>query len=218
MHQETAKVPCGKCGVMILPTTSKNTGGLCMRCHPRIGPGPNAAHELYRQVHDTVLFQTKNWNEAVLAVCRVSRFIIRICGRNSTTWGQACPGLWENYETTNDPAVRHCRACCQKVFLCDTDAATLSHARAGHCIVRRGFGRPVPLAYKEIGPQPVMAPEDQAVLDAARAESRRQKALECLNCSSRFCPDCGYPCPDWEECCYVCSLNLGAVKSTGHSR
>jgi hypothetical protein len=215
---ETARVPCNKCGVMILSTTAKSTGGLCMRCHPRITPNPNSAHELYRIVRDTALSQTNCWNEAVLAVCRVSQCTIRICGRISGSWEQACPGLWNNFETTNDPSVRHCQVCCQKVFLCDTDAATLSHACAGHCIVRRGFGRPVLLAYKELGPEPVIAPEEQAVLDAARAEYRRQKALERLNCSSRFCPECGYPCPDWEGYCYVCQRHLGVMNSSGHSQ
>ncbi len=208
MPFETARIPCAKCGAMILPATAKVTGGFCLQCHPAKARKPGAVAEHYDEAFDAALRETQSLEQATLAVCRMPLSTIRICAIESPD----CPGFWDCLETTDNTAVRRCRVCSQSVFLCLGDAETLSHARAGHCLARRGFGFRVLRTNHEFEPPPPLSPEDQAVLETAQADYHRMKALNRLKYSSRFCPQCGYPCPNWEESCYVCSHHLGVVK------
>ncbi len=47
-----------------------------------------------------------------------------------------CPLQWEALAPTDDPAIRHCARCARQVHYCTTDAETIAHAKAGHCIAR----------------------------------------------------------------------------------
>ncbi len=46
------KVPCQKCGALILPTTAESTGGLCIPCQQGTRESIEAAKEYYRQFRD----------------------------------------------------------------------------------------------------------------------------------------------------------------------
>ena len=56
---------------------------------------------------------------------------IRNCGIRFTF---RCPKKWEHLDITRDPAVRHCSACDQRVYLCRTEEETRLHAKARHCV------------------------------------------------------------------------------------
>lgn len=46
-----------------------------------------------------------------------------------------CPIKWESLTPTSDVGVRHCDACQQKVYYCDTITEARDHARQGRCVV-----------------------------------------------------------------------------------
>ena len=56
---------------------------------------------------------------------------IRNCGIRFTF---RCPKKWEHLDLTRDPAVRHCSARDQRVYLCRTEEETRPHAKARHCV------------------------------------------------------------------------------------
>jgi predicted amidophosphoribosyltransferase len=43
----------------------------------------------------------------------------------------------------------------------------------------------------------------------SRLEARKSHALKDAKYSSRFCPQCGFPVPDWLKACRVCGLAVG---------
>jgi uncharacterized protein (TIGR02996 family) len=45
-----------------------------------------------------------------------------------------CDKRWNNLDPTDDPAVRFCTGCSQKVHYCDTLRVAREHAEEGHCI------------------------------------------------------------------------------------
>ncbi len=72
-----------------------------------------------------------------------------------------CPKEWSSLTATDDPAVRHCDACDQKVFYSDTIQVARQHALRGRCVAidcaiprkdrdleppRRRMGRMLPTA------------------------------------------------------------------------
>jgi uncharacterized protein (TIGR02996 family) len=45
-----------------------------------------------------------------------------------------CPNQWGMLQPTEDPGVRFCEGCQQKVYRCETTAQAREHALGGHCI------------------------------------------------------------------------------------
>ncbi|MDC0739862.1 hypothetical protein [Polyangium mundeleinium] len=70
-----------------------------------------------------------------------------------------CPARWETLAPTEDPSVRFCGQCQERVYFCESSRVAAVHARAGDCIAvprelsdtdlhlsKRGvLGRPDPL-------------------------------------------------------------------------
>ena len=52
----------------------------------------------------------------------------------SWKWEFQCPKLWSGMRQTDDPNVRMCDVCLEKVYLCETDEEIVRHARSGHCV------------------------------------------------------------------------------------
>ena len=137
---------------------------------------------------------------------------IRNC---EVTFRKVCPLQWDMLNPTADPAVRSCDMCHREVYLCESDEEALRHAKAGDCIAkfipdisgvpRLVFGEP------EV-PTPSPTPEQKALLKAYHRENAKTDALENLKYSSRFCPQCGYPCPDWKPVCRVCDFEIGRIR------
>jgi len=130
---------------------------------------------------------------------------------------KVCPLQWENLWQTSDPAVRHCETCKRDVHFCHTDEEALAHAKAGHCIAKPQLdeaqlpgiyiGEPNP-------PLPSPTPEEEALRADYNRECAKTYALRDLKYSTRFCPSCGYPCPDWQPACRVCDYEIGRVTAS----
>jgi predicted amidophosphoribosyltransferase len=43
----------------------------------------------------------------------------------------------------------------------------------------------------------------------SRLEARKSHALKDAKYSSRLCPQCGFPVPDWLRACRVCGFTVG---------
>ena len=124
-----------------------------------------------------------------------------------------CPKTWGGLQPTGEPNVCHCPQCDESVYYCATDAETIAHARAGHCIAREVphrselpsviLGRAAPL-------------ERTAEQQAAAQLARREHGIDTLlrggveGCA-RDCPACGYPVPGFRRSCYVCGFEVGRV-------
>lgn len=122
-----------------------------------------------------------------------------------------CPKTWDELQPTTEPNVRHCPQCDESVYYCATDAETIAHARAGHCIARERphrcelpsviLGRAAPL-------------ERTAEQQAAARLARREHGIDTLlqgrveGCS-RDCLACRYPVPGFRRSCYVCGFEVG---------
>lgn len=114
---------------------------------------------------------------------------------------------------TADSAVRHCDRCGNDVYLCTTDEATISHARAGHCIAREVpdntelphfvIGRPTEL--------PKFTPAQEEAQRWNRRESGIDDAIRNAQDAPRTCPQCGYPAQAWRKTCRVCGYEMGRV-------
>ncbi len=124
-----------------------------------------------------------------------------------------CPQLWEELTPTDESSVRHCGQCDQRVYFCTTDAETIAHAGAGHCIAREMpdssemravyVGQPVGL--------PSETPQQAEALRLILRERGIDDAIKNARSSSRSCPQCHYPAPDWRVSCRVCGFEFGRV-------
>ena len=129
-----------------------------------------------------------------------------------------CPRKWESLQPTADSTVRHCDVCHKKVHLCTTDASIMEHARQGDCVA--WFSPPTDNlpAYGVLGqptvPSPPPTAEQMAALKTVHLDAAKTEELNKLKYSSRFCPECGFPCPNWYEACRVCGYSVGRVKSS----
>jgi hypothetical protein len=123
-----------------------------------------------------------------------------------------CPRIWEGLEVTESPDVRHCGQCNEDVYFCRTDAETIAHAVAGHCVARE---RP---HSSEFGPmilgRPAVPYEPTPAQARAREVARREGGIDSLLNgrllgSERECPRCAYPVPEFRKTCYVCGMEVG---------
>jgi hypothetical protein len=67
---------------------------------------------------------------------------IRNCGAADSSWGKhrfsfECMRTWESLAPTDDPKVRSCDTCNQRVYFCDDDRELLAKAREGRCVAMR---------------------------------------------------------------------------------
>jgi hypothetical protein len=125
---------------------------------------------------------------------------------------KVCPRTWDNLDPTPEATVRFCQSCQQNVYFCASDAEAIRHALQGACIAKPMpesprsdgvmLGRPEP-------PEPPLDPEGLARLAEYDREREKTRALRNLKYSSRNCPECGYPCPDWARTCRVCGFQIG---------
>jgi hypothetical protein len=136
--------------------------------------------------------------------------LIRNCG---VKFRKVCPEKWERLASTASEGVRFCDACTREVFLCETDAEAVAHARAGDCIAK-----PIPdvsglPAARVILGRPAVPPkkptrQERLLLQEAAREAGKTDALRDVEYASRECPGCGYPCADWLKACRVCGRKL----------
>lgn len=126
-----------------------------------------------------------------------------------------CPQQWDALTPTGEPGVRHCGGCDRRVYLCETDAETQAHARAGHCIARElPDASEVRAVY--LGLARELPPETPEQAEAGRRRLRERgidDAIKNAGRSSRSCPECQYPAPDWRVSCRVCGFEFGRVAS-----
>jgi len=134
--------------------------------------------------------------------------------RNCTVRLKApCPRTWESLAPTSNLGVRRCGECGEDVYLCVTDAETLEHARAGHCIAREE-PHPSELPRLILGrPTVSVEPTEQQrqAIDFRRREHGITHLVKNgrLRDATRFCPKCNYPVPDFRKTCYVCGFETG---------
>jgi hypothetical protein len=125
-----------------------------------------------------------------------------------------CPKLWEQLLPTDDPSVRHCGLCNRSVHYCTTDEETIAHAIVGDCIAReypdeseqrRVFvGQPA-------HPLPPPTPQQEEAGRMRQREWAVDDSIKNVAYSSRSCPQCNYPAPDWRATCRVCGFEIGVV-------
>ena len=136
--------------------------------------------------------------------------LIRNC---QVKFRKVCPEQWERLTSTASDSARFCHVCTREVFLCETDAEAVAHARAGDCIAK-----PIPdvsglpaacviLGRPAVPPKRPTRQERMALQEAAR-EAGKTAALRDIEYASRECPRCGYPCADWLKACRVCGRKL----------
>lgn len=122
-----------------------------------------------------------------------------------------CPKLWDQLATTDRPGVRHCDRCASDVFFCRTDAETIAHAKAGHCVAREApDGSELPGIF--VGQPAEVTEKTPSQADALRwayRESGIDDSLDNVTRSARSCPQCSYPAPAWRMTCRVCSFEMG---------
>ncbi|HEX4646536.1 MAG TPA: hypothetical protein VH598_13115 [Verrucomicrobiae bacterium] len=124
-----------------------------------------------------------------------------------------CPQDWDALEATQEAAVRFCQLCRQKVFFCQTDAEALDHAKRGNCVaLPRHTGEGVPLTWVGMVGRRIEPPDVAAARHAYNRDNTITAALQAFSYSSRFCPECGFPVPDWYESCMVCGYKIGKIK------
>jgi hypothetical protein len=123
-----------------------------------------------------------------------------------------CPRTWEGLDPTERADVRHCAQCTEDVYFCATDAETISHARAGHCIARdRPLGSELGgMILGRIEGVPELTSEQQE----ARQRAARERGIDTLldgriADTTRVCHECAYPVPEFRKSCYVCGCQVG---------
>ncbi len=129
------------------------------------------------------------------------------------TFRFVCPKRWEELAPGDDPAVRHCPQCDRDVHFCSTDEETIAHATAGHCIAREepdDSEMPPIVIGQPSRPNPMSSRQRQAWQMKSR-ESGINDSIENVRRSSRHCPRCRYPAPDWRATCRVCGFPMGRV-------
>jgi hypothetical protein len=134
-----------------------------------------------------------------------------------TVFRLVCPQRWEALTPTEEPGVRHCGRCDQRVYICSSDEEAVTHARAGHCIAREmPDASELPRVY--VG-QPVGLPPVTSQQEEARRVMLRERgvddAIKNARRSSRCCPRCKYPAPDWRVECRVCGFEMGRAVAAG---
>ena len=139
---------------------------------------------------------------------------IRNC---SEVFRVVCPQRWEALAPTDELGVRFCGQCEQQVYFCESDEETIAHAHAGHCIARElPDASELPRAY--IG-QPAVRPPATPEQNRAGLWKVRERAVDDAiknaRRSTRFCPKCRYPAPDWRVSCRVCGFEFCRVPSGG---
>lgn len=128
-----------------------------------------------------------------------------------------CPQRWEALAPTEEAQVRHCDQCDRRVHLCSTDEETIAHARAGHCIAREmPDASELPHVYvgQPVGVPPV-TPQQEEALRVRLRERGVDDAIRNARRSSRCCPRCSYPAPDWRVDCRVCGFKIGRAVAAG---
>ncbi len=130
-----------------------------------------------------------------------------------------CPQQWEALTPTDVSGVRYCSQCEQRVFFCESDEETIAHAHAGHCVARElPDASELPRAY--LG-QPAVRPPATPEQTRAGLWNVRERAvndaIKNARRSTRHCPQCHYPTPDWRLSCRVCGFEFGRVESGGGS-
>lgn len=198
----TQRVPCVNCGALILPNTAARTGGLCMPCFQR-------QEGVQKELHVQVLPENFTMEDLGQRFRRPTN-AIRNC---AVEFRRLCPQDWNGLEPTGDDSVRFCHLCRQNVFLCVGDAEALAHAREGHCIAMPGEDGSAAALMRVGMPEQPLTPKQERLINADCLDLAKTRALQALKYSSRFCPQCGYPCPDWREHCLVCSYQLGVVRN-----
>jgi hypothetical protein len=125
-----------------------------------------------------------------------------------------CPQRWDELTPTAEPGVRECGQCDRRVYLCTTDSETIAHARAGDCIAREmpdsSEAQRLYLGKPEF-PEPPATPRQIAAAPLIDREVAIDDAIENVRYSTRSCPRCEYPAPDWRVCCRVCGFHFGRV-------
>ena len=98
------------------------------------------------------------------------------------------------------------------MYYCQSDAETIEHAKAQHCIAREmPVGSELPQMYLGIVRVPVEYTADQ---ERALSWRNRERGIDdaIKNADSvRACPECGYPAPPWRLDCRVCGFKMGRV-------
>jgi hypothetical protein len=124
-----------------------------------------------------------------------------------------CPRRWEELTPSDEPTVKHCSACDQLVFFCVTDEETIAHAKAGHCIARE-LPDESELPHTYLG-QPQEVPPVTEQQDRAERLMLRERGIDDsiknAQSSSRCCPRCQYPAPNWRKTCRICGFEMGRV-------
>ncbi len=121
-----------------------------------------------------------------------------------------CPQRWEELTPTDLPTVKHCGQCDRQVYLCSTDAETITHAQAGDCIAREmpdASDSPRVYVGQPVGLPPVTPQQAEARRIVLR-ERGVDDAIANARRSSRCCPRCRYPAPDWRVECRVCGFEM----------
>jgi hypothetical protein len=126
-----------------------------------------------------------------------------------------CPQRWESLTPTEQGWTRHCSQCNRQVYLCTSDEQTIAHARAGNCIAREiPDGSELPHIYVgQPSGLPATTPEQERALEISHRERGIDDAIKNAQRSSRCCPRCQYPAPDWRVACRVCGFELERVKA-----
>lgn len=123
-----------------------------------------------------------------------------------------CPKTWDSLTLTDMDTVRHCDHCSRELYFCDSDAETIAHARAGHCIARE-IPDPGKLPRVFVGmpsnlPEPT--PEQKLAIEWFLRERSMEDAIKNAK-SNRTCPNCNSPAPPWRPSCRVCGYEMGRV-------
>lgn len=125
---------------------------------------------------------------------------------------RVCPMTWDALQQTPDPAVRHCRECARDVFFCSSDAETIAHVRAGHCIAREE-PHSSELPSLVVG-QGELVPHHTDRQRRALALTQREQGINRvingrMTGDTRDCPQCGFPVQTFRKTCYVCGADVG---------
>ena len=133
-----------------------------------------------------------------------------------------CLWLWDRLTPGEGPSVRSCGRCDRPVYLCASDEETAACARAGRVIARETptqdelgtvFSKSAEgLALPEAWGPPGTPEQQQARRQYAR-ELGIDEVIRAVRYSTRDCPGCHYPVPDYRLTCYVCGLLVGRVEA-----
>lgn len=124
-----------------------------------------------------------------------------------------CPKNWADLVRTEIESQRFCESCERTVYLCVTDADTLEHARAGHCVAREmPDSSELPRLVLGQPAEPIERTESQnQALAWVHREQGIDDSLRNID-APRCCKQCGFPAPDWRESCRVCGFKFGRVR------